>query len=157
MVSITASHVFMKVLACSLILKLSSIRFMIYNVDDMNLYFFFMMLRGDFRYWLRLEGLFTWFVSVLFQTMVKCIVDFTLIIHFRHSLELGSMVWSVNVVMNQLFCSTSVYLYKKHLNDVISNIMSYRDGSEKDAEVSHRCNFTYFDSYNVIMFVWKLD
>jgi len=149
MVIMTASHVFMKVLAYSLILNLSIIWFMIYYVGDMNLYFFFKMLRGDFRYRLRLEGLFSWIVTVLIRTVIKCIVDFTLIVQFRHPFELGGMYWSGNIVLNQLFCFASVCLYKKHLNDVISDNMNYRDGSEKDVKVSPRCNHADFDSYNV--------
>jgi hypothetical protein len=42
-----------------------------------------------------------------------------------------------------------VYLYKIHLNDVISDNISYRDGSEIDIKVSPRCNPADFDSYNV--------
>jgi hypothetical protein len=42
-----------------------------------------------------------------------------------------------------------VYLYKKHLNNVISYNIIYRDGSEKDIKVSPRCSPAGFDSYNV--------
>jgi len=80
--------------------------------------------------------------------MVKTIVDFTLIVHFRHPNELGGMYWGANVVMNQLFCLASVYLYKEQLNDIISNNINYRHGSEVDAKVSPRCNPADFDSYN---------
>jgi len=42
-----------------------------------------------------------------------------------------------------------VYLYKKHLNDVISENTNYRDVFEKDAKVSPRCNPEDVDFYNV--------
>jgi hypothetical protein len=87
--------------------------------------------------------------SVLIRSIIKTIVDLALIVHYRHPYDLGGMYWSGNVVLNQLFCFASVYLYKKHLNDVISDNMNYRDGTEKDIKVSPRCNPADFDSYNV--------
>jgi len=149
MVIMTASHVLMKVLACSLILRFSNVWFQFYVIGDLILFLCYKILRGDFRYWLNLPGLLSWIASVVFRTMVKTIVDFTLIVHFRHPFELGGMYWSANVVLNQLFCFASVYLYKKDLNDVLSDNINYRDGTEKDVRVSSRCNPADFDSYNV--------
>ena len=76
------------------------------------------------------------------------IVDFTLIIHFRHQLELGGLYLRVNRVINQLFCFEFFYLYKKYLNVVILDNFYYRDGAIKDVQVSTRRNPTDFDSYN---------
>ena len=46
--------------------------------------------------------------------MNKTIVDFTLLVQFRHPSEVGGLYWSVNMVLNQLFCFVSVYLYRKY-------------------------------------------
>ena len=139
----------MKVLACSLILRLSSVWFQFYVIGDLIMFFCYKILRGDFRYWLNLPGLLSWVASALIRAVIKVIVDFTLIVHFRHPYDIGGMYWSCNVVLNQLFCFASVYLYKEHLNAAISDNTNYRDGSEGDFNVSPRCNPTDYTSYNV--------
>ena len=80
----------------------------------MGIYFLYKMLRKDFRYGLRLPGSLSWIVSFLVRFSIKTIVDFTLIIHYRHLFDLGGMYWSLNLVLNQAFCFVSVYLYRKY-------------------------------------------
>ena len=111
MALMTTAHVLMKVLACSLMLRLSAMWFWMYLCGDMALYFLYKLLRGDLRYWLNLEGALSWLTTLVIRVMGKIIVDFTLIVHFRHSFELGGAFWSFNVFSNQAFCFISVLLY----------------------------------------------
>ena len=108
MISISTSHVLLKVIACSLMLRLNQTWFIIYMTGDQSLYFLYKLLRGDWRYGLLLPGLVSWVVSVFVRVMIKTIVDFTLIIHYRHPFDLGGIYWSTNIVLNQAFCFVSV-------------------------------------------------
>jgi len=114
MVIMSASHVLLKVIACSLILRLSSLWFIIYMSTDQSMFFLYKLLRGDLRYWLNLPNILSWVVSFVLRGVVKTITDFTLLVQFRHPSELGGMYWSLNIVANQMFCFISVYLYRKY-------------------------------------------
>ena len=107
----TTAHVLMKVLACSLMLRLSAIWFWAYLIVDMCIFLLYKLVKGDLRYWMNLNGLLGWIVTFVIRVVVKIIVDFTLIVQFRHPLELGEAYWSFNVISNQVFCFISVYFY----------------------------------------------
>jgi len=49
MVILTASHVLLKMIACSLMLKLSQAWFLFYAIGDMVIYFVYKITRGDLR------------------------------------------------------------------------------------------------------------
>ena len=107
----TTAHVLMKALACSLMLRLSAIWFWVYIIGDLGVYLLYKLVRGDLRYWLDVRGLAGWTITMITRIVIKIIVDFTLVVHFRHSFELGGAYWSLNMISNQAFCFISVYLY----------------------------------------------
>ena len=72
--------------------------------------------------------------------MLKLIVDFTLIIHFRHPFELGGAYWSINIVLNQIFCFVALILYTRYLNEEITANAEFEGYSVKVPLV--RCNAT---------------
>ena len=55
------------------------------------------LLRGDFLYWVRVEGIFDAPLSALARVVIKVIVDFTGCLHFRHPYELGGAFFSVSM------------------------------------------------------------
>ena len=110
----TASHVLMKVLACSMMLRLNQLWFILYMLGDMSLYFLYRIANNDLRYWLRLPGALSWIVSLFSRFSFKIITDFTLIIQFRHPCETGGFYWSFSMLTNQVFCFVSVFLYKRY-------------------------------------------
>ena len=67
----------------------------------------------------------SWISSIITRVVIKTIVDFTLIIHFRHPCDIGGMYWSMNVVLNQALCFLSVYLYEKFATEKNSNIAEH--------------------------------
>ena len=67
-----------------------------------------------------MDGILSWMVSALARFVIKTIADFTLIVQFRHHNEIGGAYWSMNIVINQIFCLISVYLYKERLIQVIA-------------------------------------
>jgi len=87
----------------------------------MGFYYFFKSVRGELRYWIRMDGIAGWIGAIAARLVQKVIVDFTLIVQYRHPFEAGGLYWSVNIVLNQIFCVASVYLYKKSLNEIIAD------------------------------------
>jgi len=113
----TTGHVLMKVLACSLLMSLNKIWFALYMIIEICIYFGYKIIRNDFRYFLRVEGVLSWVASFMMRLCQKSITDFTLLVHLRHPNEAGGIYWSFNVVVNQAFCFISVYLYGKYSDE----------------------------------------
>ena len=77
----------------------------------MSLYFLYKIVRGELRWFLNVPTTLSWVMSIVARLVGKAIVDFTLIVQSRGLLELGGMYWCFNMILNQLFCFISVYLY----------------------------------------------
>jgi len=118
MIAMSASRVLLKIIACSLILRLNSLWFIIYMAADQSMYFLYKLLKGDWRYGLRLPNALSWVCSSMIRVVMKTIVDFTLIIHYRHPFDLGGIYWSLNLIFNQTFCFVSVYLHRKYSTEM---------------------------------------
>ena len=164
MVLVATCHVLMKVLACSLMLRVNKTWFTLYLSGDMVIYYLYKIARGDLRYWMDVPNALSWFIPVNIRGMVKTLTDFTLLMQFRRKyfrirpirmkreiegsfsfilkyllfisliltpslpilsppsflinmidpFELGGMYWSVNLVLNQVFCFITVYLYNTY-------------------------------------------
>jgi len=89
MVVMTTSHVLIKVVACALMMRMSQACFWLYVLCDTSLYFVYKIIRGDLRYWIPLDGILGWLITVIARVGIKIITDFTLIVQFRHHNELG--------------------------------------------------------------------
>jgi hypothetical protein len=84
-----------------------------YAVGDVLLFLAYKFARGDFMYWLPIDGPFGYFVSFLFRAVVKFLSDYTGVVQFRHPYELGGAYWSTNFVASVLFSFVSVIFYLK--------------------------------------------
>ena len=73
--------------------------FLAYMAGDMALYLLQKVARGDFHYWIAVDGAFGLFAILLVRVMVKTITDFTGVIHFRHDAELGGLFWTLNMFL----------------------------------------------------------
>jgi hypothetical protein len=67
--------------------------FVAYMAGDHLLYLLLKLVRGDFLYWLPIEGVSGLAVSLIMRVMVKTITDFTGVLQFRAAGELGGAVW----------------------------------------------------------------
>ena len=83
-----------------------------YFAGDMALYLLQKVLRGDFHYWLPIEGKFGGLVSLLCRVIVKIISDFTGVIQFRHPQELGGLYWTLNMFLALLASFACVWVGK---------------------------------------------
>jgi len=87
-------------------------RFLVmYMAGDMALYLLQKVLRGDFHYWIPIDGPFGLLVSLLFRVFVKTIADFTGVVQFRADPELGGLYWTVNMFLALLASFGSVFVY----------------------------------------------
>ncbi|GMH92017.1 hypothetical protein TrST_g565 [Triparma strigata] len=55
--------------------------------------------RRDFTYWLPVYGVTGVLLSGIIRIIIKLIVDFAAIVHFRHPYELGGLFWSINMFL----------------------------------------------------------
>ena len=140
MIIMSGSHVLLKVIACSLLLRINQTWFIIYMTGDQGIYFLYKLLRGDSRYAFRLPNLLSWIASGICRVGIKTVVDFTLLIHYRHPFDLGGMYWSINLVLNQIFCFVSVYLYQRFVVDHSSD--DRHNNSTSIANAAILCNST---------------
>ena len=117
MTFMTVSHVLLKVLCCALMLRLNEIFFAIYMIGEMTIFFVIRVLRRDWRYWMPFKGLLSAILSVLIRVSTKLIVDYTLMVQFRHPFEIGGGTWSGNMLLNQIFCLVAAHLYSLYSED----------------------------------------
>jgi hypothetical protein len=82
-----------------------------YYAGDMGLYLILKMARGDFHYWIPVNGKTGIFLSVLMRVMVKTVTDHTGIVQFRTAAELGGIYFSVNLLMVIAASYAAVTLY----------------------------------------------
>jgi hypothetical protein len=67
--------------------------FVAYMAGDHLLYLLQKLVRGDFMYWMPLEGVGGLALSLLMRVIVKTITDFTGVIQFRAAGEMGGVMW----------------------------------------------------------------
>ena len=84
MTLISALHNLSRSLGCALFVTSSGKSMLVYFVGgEILLFLAWKLLRGDFLYWFRVEGVLGVFGSFLVRVLVKVIVDFSGCLHFR--------------------------------------------------------------------------
>jgi len=101
----------------------------IYLAGDMVLYLLQKVARGDFHYWLPVDGAFGLFMSLMLRVIVKTITDFTGVIQFRGDAELGGLFWTMNMFLALLVSFLSVFVYYADLGEEFD----FRDGQNSAA------------------------
>ena len=71
----------------------------IYVMTDLGFYLITKLLRGDFWYWMPLEGIADLIFSFISRVLVKIVTDFTSIVQFRHPNEVGGASWAIGVFL----------------------------------------------------------
>jgi len=102
----------------------------IYLAGDMALYLLQKVARGDFHYWVPIDGVGGLFVSLLLRVIVKTVTDFTGVIHFRGPQELGGLYWTVNIFLALLASFVSVFVYYADTGEEVELITSGQNAFE---------------------------
>jgi len=111
MVANSALLLMMRSLSVAMLMLVQTRYFLIYIAGDMALYLLQKVLRGDFHYWLPIDGAVGLVLSLLARVIVKTIADFTGVIQFRHPGELGGLYWTVNMFMALVASFASLFVY----------------------------------------------
>jgi len=85
--------------------------FLLCMAGDMALYLLLKVARGDFHYWVPVDGALGLVFSLVARVIVKTITDFTGVIQMRHPGELGGLYWTVNMFLALLVSFVSVWVY----------------------------------------------
>jgi hypothetical protein len=101
----------------------------LYIGADLGLYILVKILRGDFWYWIPLGGNLEILTSILFRVIVKIIVDFTSLVHYRHPNEVGGVYWLFGLLLTMGSLPVSIYVASPYVDekaiDIASSIMKY--------------------------------
>ena len=114
------AHVMSTSMGMAFLFAISSSSAYVYLAANMGVFLLYRACRGDFHYWLPIEGKTGWIVSIRARVGAKIIVDFTGSIHFRHPKELGGLYYSLTLLQVQVGSAVFAKLYV--------------DASEGDAE-----------------------
>jgi hypothetical protein len=97
---------------CAALLSLGHQRYFLwYSAGDMGFYLAQKILRGDFHYWLPIDGVSGFTVSLLLRVIVKIIADYTGIVQFRHPGEIGGIYWTLNMFLACVVPFAAVEVY----------------------------------------------
>lgn len=91
---------------------------------EMILFFVFKIVRNDYFAAVNVEGFLSLFGSFVYRLLVKVISDFSGCIHFRHPKELGSLVFGVFGVYNQMFPFIALQYYKGKQEGVFAFLLA---------------------------------
>jgi hypothetical protein len=101
----------------------------LYVGGDLGLYILVKILRGDFWYWMPLGGNIEIMSSIVMRVIVKTIVDFTSIVHFRHPQEVGGVYWLFGLVLTMGSLPVSVHVTSPYVDEkaiyIASSIVKY--------------------------------
>jgi hypothetical protein len=89
----------------------------LYIGADLGLYILVKILRGDFWYWLPLGGNLEIVSSILARVLIKIIVDFTSMVHFRHPNEVGGFYWLFGLVLTMVSLPVSIYIASIYVDE----------------------------------------
>ena len=92
MMLLSVAQVLIKAILIIVLASINSLFPIYYLMGDMAFYLVYKVARQDFTYWLPLEGVLSLAASGITRVVVKLVVDFAAIIHFRHSQEVSNTV-----------------------------------------------------------------
>lgn len=113
----TLSHVLLQAGSCALLARMSVNWLWYYIGVDMGLFFLFKIIRRDFFYFPRAQGLLRLVGSVLVRVVTKTMVNFTLMVQVRHPQEVGGLPFTASVLFSFAGSFVSAYLYTGYESD----------------------------------------
>jgi hypothetical protein len=107
----SASLLLLRGISASLLMLLDQRYFMWCYSADMCIYLLLKIARGDFWYWIPLDGATGLGISLIMRVTAKTIVDFTGIVQFRGPAEMGGLCWSANMITAIAVSFAAIELY----------------------------------------------
>ena len=109
----------MRSLSAAMLMLVKKRYFVLYWAGDVALYLLQKVAKGDFRYWIPVDGAMGLLMSLVIRVLGKTIVDFTGLIHFRHPYEMGGLYWTGNMFLALLASFGSVWVYLQSGKDEV--------------------------------------
>ena len=103
-----------KSIAYSLVALINKSWCVMFFVGDVGLFFTLKFAQRDFTYWLPIYGCVGLVLNIAMRWIVKIIVDFTAIVHYRHAGEAGGLYYTLNLIAGFGFSLLAVYVYESN-------------------------------------------
>ena len=103
-------HLLMRCVCYAVLWSCGSSFFIIFFCGDMALFLLCKLVRRDSRYCLRLDGIASFFVSLIWRLVVKLVNDFTAMPHLRHPFELGGAYWLYSMIWSAVSLGISLVI-----------------------------------------------
>jgi hypothetical protein len=108
--------------------------FVAYMAGDHLLYLLQKLVRGDFLYWVPMEGVGGLAVSLLMRIIVKTLTDFTGVLQFRGAGEMGGVMWLLTMVLALVAPWVAVPVYFGSPARDSTNAMDEEEGGETSVD-----------------------
>jgi len=116
---------------------------------EMMLYLIWKLARGDFLYFIPIEGWAGVLVSMIARVVSKIIADFSGCLHFRHPYEMGGLAFSLSMMWSQVFPFVALTIYDEDgTNDPEDN----GDALGEGIAFALICSFVIWSLLNVYFF-----
>jgi hypothetical protein len=97
---------------------------------DMGLFFLYKLVRCDAHHWIPIYGVVGGVCGFFIRFVIKAVTDYTGIVHFRHSVDLGGVYWSANVVVSIGMTYTALNLYYADKVEGSNGFMKKEDAAD---------------------------
>jgi len=113
-------------MGCALLVASSGKSLVVHFVlGELLVYVAYKLVRRDFLCWMRLDGILSVTVSIVYRLLVKIIVDYSGCLHLRLPNELGGFAFSVSMLWAQIFPFVALQLYtseNENVNEMKENL-----------------------------------
>ena len=98
MMSLSFTHVLLMTSACALLALTNPNWLLLFLGVDIGIFYLYKIVRGDFFYFLNLAGVMRFITAFLHRFAIKILVNFTMLIQFRHPNEVGGLPFLVSIL-----------------------------------------------------------
>ena len=117
-VLMSALHNFSRSVGCALLAASGGATIVLLFVGgEMLFYLSWKVIKGDFMYWIPIDGPLGVICSFINRVVVKVIVDFSGCLQFRHPQEIGGTAFSLSMIWAQAMPFVALLLYKTKVDD----------------------------------------
>ena len=112
MAMMSALHNLNRSVGCALLVAASGKTLaVVFLCGEVFLYLLMKIMRGDFWYWMQVDGVFALSLAFIIRALVKVITDFTGCMHFRHPFELGGVGFGLSMAWAQAFPFVALQIF----------------------------------------------
>ena len=131
--------------------------FVAYMAGDHLLYLLQKLVRGDFLYWMPVEGVGGLFVSLLMRVAVKTLTDFTGVLQFRGAGEMGGAAWLWAMFLALVAPWVAVPVYFGSLTSNSTNVTNVETVSNSSTFVGSLTSNSTNSTAVEIVDAWELE